>query len=137
MTNEARRMSGVIFLSVPTIAFGGYFLLTILTGEREYMQLTEFQKSMFRAGHAHAGVLVILSLVAQILIDYANLSNVLKWSVRKAFPAAAILVSGGFLAGASGSQITKPNEFISILYLGVVVFFAGLLTLGIGLIRKQ
>ncbi len=136
MTLEAKRISGIIVITIPTIMFGGYFLLELLSGQHQEMQLTEFQRSMFRAGHAHAGVLVILSLVAQIFLDHARLSEGLKMSVRVAFPLAAILISGGFFAGATGTNITQPTSFISILYVGMAVLVFAVLSLGIGLLRK-
>ena len=62
MTPVSKLMCGIILLTVPTIEYGGYFLLSILSGKQK-IALTDFQKSMFRAGHAHAGVLVILALL--------------------------------------------------------------------------
>lgn len=136
MTNEARIASGAILLTVPSIIYGGTFLLSILSGQQEDFALTEFQKAMFRAGHAHAGVLVILSLVVQFLADHARLSGGWKWAVRVLFPLAAMAVSGGFFAGAIGTQITEPTSGIVILYMGIAFLVAGILILGIGLIRK-
>jgi len=92
---------------------------------------------MFRAGHAHAGVLVILSLVLQTLTDHANLSVLWKWICRILFPLSAILVSGGFFASAIGRDITSPTSLIIILYLGISTLIIGLLTLGIGLIKNK
>lgn len=137
MTNEARKISGYILLSVPTIIYGGYFLLTVLSGQQEHLQLTDFQKSMFRAGHAHAGVLVILALVAQLFADHASLSNRWKWFARLSFPISAITISLGFFAAAIGRQITEPTGLIFILYVGIAILTFGLLTLGIGLIRQK
>lgn len=137
MTNETKKISGIIILTVPTIAYGGYFLLTLLSGQQEHLELTNFQKSMFRAGHAHAGVLVILTLVLQIYLDYAQLSNFWKWLVRISLPASAITISLGFFASAIGNQITEPTKFIIILYFGIVLLALGLITLGIGLIRAK
>lgn len=137
MTNETKRISGFILLSVPTIIYGGYFLLTILSGQQEHLQLTNFQKSMFRAGHAHAGVLVILALVAQLFADHALLSNRWKWIARLSFPVSAITISLGFFSAAIGRQITEPTELIFILYVGIIILIFGLLTLGIGLIRHK
>jgi uncharacterized membrane protein YcfT len=48
------------------------------------------------AGHTHAGVLVILSLIAKVLADYTSLNQVLEKFIRVGFPLAAILVSSGF-----------------------------------------
>ena len=137
MTSEAKKISGYILLSVPTIIYGGYFLLTVLSGQQEHLQLTDFQKSMFRAGHAHAGVLVILALVVQLFADHVSLSNGWKWIVRLSFPISAIAISSGFFAAAVGNQITKPTDLIVILYAGIVILILVLLTLGVGLIRQN
>jgi len=112
-------------------------LLTVLSGQQEHLQLTDFQKSMFRAGHAHAGVLVILALVAQLFADHASLSNRWKWFARLSFPISAITISLGFFAAAIGRQITEPTGLIFILYVGIAILTFGLLTLGIGLIRQK
>jgi hypothetical protein len=135
MTPVSRTICGIILLTVPTIQYGGYFLLTILSGQAS-LSLTDFQKAMFRAGHAHAGVLVILSLLAQLLADYVNLPQPLVLPLRIGFPLAAILVSGGFFAGAAGPGTTQPNSFIWILYTGALVLALSVITLGIGLLRK-
>ena len=78
MSGNSKLISGIILLTIPTIQYGGYFLLTLISG-RTKLSLTDFQKSMFRAGHAHAGVLVILSIIAQILIDSSNVSTPVEW----------------------------------------------------------
>ncbi len=130
-----RLMCGIIVLTVPTIQYGGYFLLQLLSGKID-LPLTDFQKSMFRAGHAHAGVLVMFALIAEILLQYAKLPASLLWTARIGFPLAAILVSAGFFGAAAGSNITKPTSLISILYAGIFVLFVSLVLLGIGLIRK-
>ena len=48
--------------------------------------LSPEQTTFFRAGHAHAGVLVILSLVIQVLLDHATLSAELVWALRIGAP---------------------------------------------------
>ncbi|MHC1774849.1 MAG: hypothetical protein AB9834_05475 [Lentimicrobium sp.] len=137
MTNEARKISGYILLSVPTIVYGGYFLLTVLSGQQDHLQLTDFQKSMFRAGHAHAGVLVILALIAQLFADHVSLSDTWRWIARLLFPVSAIFISFGFFAAAMGSDIHQPTNLIFILYLGIVFLIIALVTLGIGLIKSK
>ena len=76
MTREARMMSGIILITVLTIQYGGYFLLTSLMnkGSSGYME-NPLRQNFFRAGHAHAGVIVILSLVCQMLADGAVLPD--------------------------------------------------------------
>lgn len=135
MTSSSKLMSGIILLTVPTIQYGGYFLLQLLSGMHRNLELTEFQRSMFRAGHAHAGVLVLLALIAQLLIDYAAISETLKWIARIGFPLAAILISAGFFGAAAGKGITQPTSLITILYVGVVILAVTLIVTGIGLIK--
>lgn len=101
------------------------------------MPLTDFQKGMFRAGHAHAGVLVILSLIAQLLLDNVQMNESLELALRIAFPLAAILISGGFFALATGSNITQPNSFIAILYTGALLLAMSLIVLGIALLKSR
>ena len=135
MTHEAKLFCGITLITIPSIQYGGYFLLRLLSGSHQELELNDFQKAMFRAGHAHAGVLVILSLVCQLLADEVSLAVGLIWSVRVGVTAAAILISGGFFFSAMGKGVTRPNKLISLLYIGVFVLAASLVTLGIGLLR--
>jgi hypothetical protein len=54
--------------------------------------------AFYRAGHAHAGVLMLLAWFLQIAVDYAAMPSSLVWLVRVGAIAAALLVSGGFFA---------------------------------------
>ncbi len=72
-----RLMTGIILITVPAVQFGGAFLLRSL-GDRSYTS-NPLRQNMFRAGHAHAGVLVILSLVCQLLTDFAGLPIPVAW----------------------------------------------------------
>ncbi len=128
-------MCGIILITIPSIQFGGYFLLQVLSGKQDKLHLNNFQKSMFRAGHAHAGVLVILSLLAEILTDHSGLSGGMEWFIRIGFPLSALLISGGFFAAAAGRGISTPTKLIWLLYLGALLLALCLLILGIGLIR--
>jgi hypothetical protein len=57
---EPTRLLPIIsVLLLVTVECGGYALLGLLTGQK----LSEFQQTFFRAGDAHAGVLLVLSLV--------------------------------------------------------------------------
>jgi hypothetical protein len=136
LSREAKLMCGVILITIPTIEYGGTFLLTVISGQFE-LPLTDFQKSMFRAGHAHAGVLVILGLIAQILVDNIQFNKSLKMWIRGGFLVSALLVSGGFFAAAIGENLTKPNGNIWVLWLGVITLAISLVSLGIGLIKSK
>jgi hypothetical protein len=136
MNRDARLMIGITLLTIPTIQYGGYFLLRFFAGLLPGQTPAGLQTMFFRAGHAHAGVIVILSLVCQIAVQYAALSSGLQWSVRIAVPLAAILISAGFFLSVAFTP-DRPNGFINLLYAGAIALAYGVITLGIGLIRGR
>ena len=72
------------------------------------------RQNFFRAGHAHAGVIVILSLICQVLADAAILSTPMLWFVRIGVPLAAILISSGFffsMLPPTATVITSGQRF--------------------------
>jgi hypothetical protein len=135
MTREARLLSGIILITVPTIQYGGYFLLTSLVDKTSGYMDNPLRQNFFRAGHAHAGVIVILSLVCQILADSAVLPSPLVWFVRIGVPLSAILISAGFFFSMLPPTATQPSGAVSLIYVGAVVLALSVLTLAVGLIR--
>jgi Ni,Fe-hydrogenase I cytochrome b subunit len=135
MTREARTMAGVILITVPTIQYGGYFLLTSLRDRTSHYMDNALRQNFFRAGHAHAGVIVILSLICQLLADGATLPASLLWLVRIGVPASAILISAGFFLSMPSPAATEPNGLVSLIYMGAAVLAVSVVTLGIGLLR--
>ncbi len=133
LSNATRIAIGLILVTVPTIQFGGYFLLTQM-GKNKVIR-TELQRSYYRAGHAHAGVLVLLALIAQLTIEATKLSDSLQFWVRVGFAIAPILISAGFFGGAP-REGTKPTRLILLIYLGAIVLAASLLALGLGLLLQ-
>lgn len=128
---DTRTTAGVLLLTIVAIEYGGWFLLRVVRGQQP---ATPFQQAFFRAGHAHAGVLVILALVGQVLADAMHTSGLLATLAREGIPAAAILMSAGFFLSAAGRGVTKPNRFIVLLYVGIVALTLGVISLGIGLL---
>lgn len=134
MSDAARLMIGLAFISLPTIAFGGYFLLSILTRQAGRENISEAQKSYFRAGHAHAGVLVILSIIAQLVLDSARLPDAVVWAARIGMFAAPLLISGGFFGGAPRSAGARPTALIRLIPAGAVVLSISTIAVGLGLL---
>lgn len=135
MTREARLMSGIILITVPTIQYGGYFLLTSLMDKNSGYMENPLRQNFFRAGHAHAGVIVILSLICQVLADSAVLPPPLVWLARIGVPLAAILISAGFFFSVLPPTATEPSGAVGLIYAGAVILAVSVITLGIGLIR--
>jgi hypothetical protein len=136
MTREAKMLTGIILITVPSIQYGGYFLLTSLMDKSSGYMENPLRQNFFRAGHAHAGVIVILSLVCQVLADAALLPASLLWTARIAVPLAAILIPAGFFFSMLSPAATEPNGAVGLIYAGAVVLAAGVLLLGVGLIRS-
>src|SRR5216683_1133653 len=114
--------------------YGGYFLLRLFSGQMPGMKPSPLQTSFFRAGHAHAGVLVILSLICQMFVEHAALGSGLAWLVRIGVPLAAILIPLGFFLSVAFSP-DRPNGWIRSLYAGALVLAISVVVLGVGLIR--
>jgi hypothetical protein len=83
----------ISLVSLPTVMFGGYALLRLLTRAEG---LTEFQRTYFRAGHAHAGVLLVLSLIYYDYLARTTVSDGLKWLACTVLVVGILAQSGGF-----------------------------------------
>ena len=70
MSDETRVLAGILLLSLVTVETGGLYLVKLW---RSSEGVTEFQIGFARAGHAHAGVLLVLSLTALLYADTAGL----------------------------------------------------------------
>lgn len=135
MTREARTMAGIILITVLSIQYGGYFLVTSLMNRTSHYMDDPLRQNFFRAGHAHAGVFVILALICQLLADAATLPMPLLWLARIGVPAAAILLPLGFFLSMASPTATTPNGLVNFIYVGAVVLAVSVLTLGVGLLR--
>ncbi len=131
MSNAATLMVAIAFISLPTIAYGGYFLLSILKKQAGTEQISSIQREYFKAGHAHAGVLVLLGIIGQIVLDYSSLDEGLVWLLRIGLFIAPLLVSGGFFGGAPKSIEDKPGRLVILIPIGAAVL--SISTLGVGL----
>ena len=136
MSSATRFMAGLIFITVPTIQYGGYFLLTQLMQDGSGYMDNALRQNFFRAGHAHAGVIVILSLLVQIFADAAVLPKLLQWSVRIGVPASAICISAGFFFSMLSEATTKPGRAVYLIYTGAIILMVSVITMGVGLFRS-
>src|SRR3712207_1844665 len=136
MSPQSRLVAGIVLIIVPTVEIGGGNNLPPLILEPPHAQKYPQQKPL-RAGHAHAGVWLVLSLVALRYVDEATLSEGMRWVVRVAFPAAAVLMALGFFLSVLPEDAREPNAMIYLTYVAGVVLAVGLLTLAIGLIRRR
>jgi len=131
LSEDARTTAGILVLTIVAVELGGVFMLRVVRGS---VPTTPFQRAFSRAGHAHAGVLVLAALICQILADAADLSGIPGALARSGVPLAAILFPAGFFLSSAGQGRTEPNRLIWLLYLGGAVLAASVVALGIGLL---
>jgi hypothetical protein len=86
-------LPAISLLSLVTVEYGGWALLGFITKRRV---LGEFRERFFRAGHAHAGVLLVLSLAAFSFFERAELSEGRQWVLGFVLLAGVLTQSGGF-----------------------------------------
>lgn len=122
--------SGVVLLTIVGIAYGGTFLLRVTAGG---VPTNELQRTYFRAGHAHAGVLVILGLLVRLLLTDPGVPP---WSraLGDAVLYAAILLPAGFFLSVIGRDPQRPNRWRILIWLGAASLTIGVTAAGIGLI---
>jgi energy-converting hydrogenase Eha subunit B len=125
-------LPAVSLLSLVTVEFGGWSLLSLLTSGDT---LDPFEEQFFRAGHGHAGVLLVLSLVVFVLMGRTRFSEPVQWVVGLVLLAGILLQSGGFFlhllvgeqdAGSAGTLVTRT---------GAILIAVALITVAVGLLR--
>jgi hypothetical protein len=121
----------VSVLSLVSVEYGGWALLGFLTGRS---QLGEFREKFFRA--AHAGVLLVLSLVYYLYLDRTGYSERVQWLAGGSLLAGILAQSGGFVIhlglgepdwGSLGTAVTRT---------GALLIAVALVVLALGLIGR-
>lgn len=131
LSPESTTLAGILLLALVTVETGGLYLLRIVRGRAE---VTEFQEKFARAGHAHAGVLLLLALLVQPYVDAAGQDGLLGWLSRSGVAVAALLMPGGFFLSSLGAGRTRPNGLIVLVFAGAALLAVSLATLGVGLL---
>lgn len=115
-----RLFSLISWIALPTVMFGGYSLLGLMARGNSW--LTPFRAAYFRAGHAHAGVLLVVSLLYYTYLAQTTFSSGLKL-VACLVPLIGLLAqSGGFFLH---MLVGKPGRFSA----GTIVTILGALLL--------
>jgi len=134
LSREAKLVSGITLLGIPLIMLGGISLLAILSQGVAGTVIIPLEPggtewALGSAGHAHAGVWAILSVLLQVLIDAARLPRPMMWLARLGAPLGAAALSSGFL----GLVFFPASRWL--LYLGALGMALSLLLTGAGLLR--
>lgn len=119
---------GILLLSLVTVESGGVFLTHVVRGTAPANAL---QTSFYRAGHAHAAVLLVLSMLLLSVIDQFEVPQALDIVARFGVPIAAILMPAGFFLSVLGKDPAKPGRPFVLLWIGATSLTLGLLAAGI------
>jgi hypothetical protein len=137
MTQESRKLAGILLIVLPTVAFGGTSILSLMLDPGSAYMENPLRQDLWRAGHAHAGVMLILSLVILRYVDEAVLSERWKAFVRSGTPMAAILLPVAFFLSVLTPDATEPNALIYLAYLAFGVLSITFIALGVGLLKRE
>ena len=118
-------------IALPTVMYGGYALLRLLTGREEP---TEFRRTYFRAGHAHAGVLQILALVYYQYLARTTLADGMQWLAFIVLQLGILAQSGGFFVHMVTGQPDAPSIGTRITMVGAALLAVAMLFLAYALI---
>jgi hypothetical protein len=119
------------WIALPTVMYGGYSLLQLLNkGD----VLTPFQVTWFRAGHAHAGVLLIMSLLYYTFLDRTSLSTAVKHAACTALFVGILAQSGGFFLHMVMGQPNQASIGTAVTVTGAILLACAIAMLVYGLI---
>jgi uncharacterized membrane protein len=127
--------AGILLVVLPSVMYGGLSLLSFLTRNSPGYADNPLRHDLWRAGHAHAGVYLVLSLVMLRYVDEAVLSPLWMWIARSGAPIAAILIPAAFFLSVASPAAKQPNGLMNLAYVGALFLAAAVLSLGVGLIR--
>jgi hypothetical protein len=119
------------WLAIPTVMYGGYSLLSLLTKKGT---LTPFRRTWFKAGHAHAGVLLLMFLLYLNFLERTDLSITAKHAASGIFVLGVLLQSGGFFVHMLKGQPDAPSVGTKITTLGALVLTAAISILIYGIL---
>jgi heme/copper-type cytochrome/quinol oxidase subunit 4 len=127
-----RLLPAITLLSLVTVEYGGWALLGFITGRGS---LGAFREQFFRAGHAHAGVLLVLSLVYFLYLDRADYSEGMQWFSGLLLLAGVLSQSGGFFLHLGMGEAGRQSTGTVVTRGGALLIAAALVILAIGLLR--
>ena len=110
MSSTSRNFAAILLLLLVAVEFGGGSLLAMLTRRIPGYLDNPLRQNMFRAGHAHPGVWLVLGLVGMLYVDQTPLSAGLKTLVRVTLLVAPILVSLGFFLSVVSPKAERPQR---------------------------
>jgi hypothetical protein len=119
------------WIALPTVMYGGYSLLQLINRGNA---LTPFQVNWFRAGHAHAGVLLLMSLLYYVFLDNTSLSPAVKHAACAVLVVGILAQSGGFFVHMIVGEPNRTSIGTTITIAGAALLVCAIAVLVYGLI---
>jgi hypothetical protein len=118
------------WIALPTVMYGGYALLRLLT---QAHALTPFRLTWFRAGHAHAGVLLLMSLPYYMFMDRTSLPLSIKHAGCATLVLGILAQSGGFFLHMIRGQPDRASIGTTTTAIGALLLTSAIAVLVYGL----
>ena len=116
------------WIFLPIVMVGGFALLRRLVPGDVW---TPFQVTYFRAGHAHAGVLLLMSLLYYLFLDRTALSPEVKFVACAALFVGILAQSGGFFLHMFVGQPGQASIGTTVTIVGAVLLAGAVLVYGL------
>jgi hypothetical protein len=127
MIGELKGWMVFSWIALPVVMYGGYTLLHLVAKDED----TEFKRAWFRVAHAHAGVLLLLSLLYYHYIDQTGLPGPLKQIACGVLVTGVLAQSGGFAIhrvkgvpgkASIGTTVTATGAILLATAIAILVF---------------
>jgi hypothetical protein len=120
-----RTFSIISWIALPTVMFGGFSLLGLIVGG----ELSPFQQTFFRAGHAHAGVLLLMSLLYYNYLGRTTVTRRVKQTGCRILLLGVLAQSGGFFLHMAVGAPGRPSTGTVMTSLGVLLLAVAIVIL--------
>jgi hypothetical protein len=122
------------WIALPTVMYGGYSLLRLINRSDH---LTPFQTTWFRAGHAHAGTVLLMSLLYFLFLDQTALRPAAKQVGCVTMFVGILAQSGGFFLHMIVGRANEPSIGTSVTAAGAVLLATAVGILVYGLVTTR
>lgn len=128
-----RILTAIVLFAIVTVEFGGWSLLGLLTSQDG---LTPFQEQFFRAGHGHAGVLLILALAYLVIVERTSMTDRARLGLSITLLVGILLQSGGFFLHLALGQEGAASPGTLVTRIGAILLAVALVSLGVAVLRS-
>jgi hypothetical protein len=122
------------WIALPTVMYGGYALLNLVNRGNA---LTPFQVTWFRAGHAHAGVLLLMALLYYTFMDKTSFTPLIKHCACAVLAVGILTQAGGFFVHMMLGSPEHASIGTTVTTIGAVLLTCAIAMLLYGLINAR